>query len=140
MSPEAEPVGPPGGADRLLFAPSWSQQRTVERPSSYFPNSFSSSTLAIWLHGKAHLFAFLGCPWDFLRVAVLAPNKQKVLEAFTSRNRLLLLVRTRRRSRRKGHGLPKERLSDPGKRARSDGLAHSGRCELLRRDGLAGAS
>jgi hypothetical protein len=42
MSPEAGPVGPPGGADRLLFAPSWRQQRTVERPSSYFPNSFST--------------------------------------------------------------------------------------------------
>jgi hypothetical protein len=53
---------------------------------------------------------------------------------------LLLLVRTRRNRRRKGHGIPKERLSHPGKRARSEGLAHSGRCELLRPDGIAGAS
>jgi hypothetical protein len=29
------------------------------------------STLAIWLHGEAPLFAFLGCPSDFLRVGHL---------------------------------------------------------------------
>src|SRR5215213_8072045 len=29
-----------------------------------------SSTLAIEPHGKAHLFAFLGCPLDFSRVGV----------------------------------------------------------------------
>src|SRR5215207_6438859 len=41
MSPEAGPVGPPGGADRLLLAPSsWRQQRTVLRPFGYFPHSF----------------------------------------------------------------------------------------------------
>src|SRR5215204_1249077 len=45
MSPEAGPVGPPGGADRLLFAPSWRQQRSIERPSSYFPNSFGRGIL-----------------------------------------------------------------------------------------------
>jgi hypothetical protein len=48
-----------------------------------------SSTLAIWLHSKAHSFRFLRCPADFLRVGRLHTDTQKVLEAFTGRNRLL---------------------------------------------------
>src|SRR5215213_10499337 len=34
------------------------------------PRIMVSSTLAIEPHGKAHLFAFLGCPLDFSRVGV----------------------------------------------------------------------
>jgi hypothetical protein len=75
----------------------------------------SSSTLAIWLHGKAHSFRFLGCPGDFLRVGVGGRHEKSPRSLHTGRNRLL--------SRWCGgggdgtRGVPTGRLTPPGNRA-----------------------
>jgi hypothetical protein len=96
-----------------LFRPLFAAPETpISEPIPIFQTVSSRSTLAIGLRGIAHLFAFLGCPWDFYRVGVGAQHAKSHRSLHGPKSPPL--VRTA--SRRTGHGT-KGRLSDPGNRA-----------------------
>ena len=88
-----------------------------------------SSTLAIGLHGKPHLFGFVGCPSDFLRVGVEHQHAKSLRSLHGPKSPTL--VRTRR-SRRTGYGATRTAIRTEAT------VALSGRCELRRRDRIAG--
>src|SRR5215212_9669377 len=52
------------------FCPVTQARRILNRSRFGVSRQSLDSTLAIEPHGKAHLFAFLGCPLDFSRVGV----------------------------------------------------------------------
>lgn len=98
---------------------------------------FSSSTLAIGLPGKAHLFAFFRCPLDLLRVGVSDQHAKSHPSLHGAKSPPLV----RPRSRRTGHVARRRTAIGPSQAgSSSDGLALSGRCALRRRDGIGGAS
>ena len=98
-----------------------------------FSDSFGSSTLAIGLHGKPQLFGFLGYPLDFLRVGRLHQHAKSPRRLYGPRSASYSCARVGGQDT-----VPQEQLSDSGDRARSHGLALSGRCELRRRGRIAG--
>src|SRR5215212_7833181 len=60
----------PNGVQGTLFDALRFQRTSDPTRSAIFQTVSLDSTLAIEPHGKAHLFAFLGCPLDFSRVGV----------------------------------------------------------------------